>query len=438
MSETQAISILRRKAADGRTEHQARAMTPNKALRLGLALAAEKGMDLALDVTDVRHVKLPHRAVEVTLDNESLLVLLEGQNGEPGALAVDMQVLAGLVEFQTLGQVIPKPVSERVPTKVDAALITPFLEDALMRYVRMLAEEGEAPYWLQHYKFGAMMLDTRTLSLAMTAQDYHMFVLDVKLERGKKTGTMALLFPDVHVQVNEPEGEAETDAEKFQNGVKEATTLLNAVVGKISLPIAQIQALQAGDTLPLTEEAMQNATLEAPTGEEIAEVRIGQLNGMRAVCVPGLVSAAAPSTELAVSEMPDMGMPDMGAPEMPAMEMPSMDMPGMDMPSMDMPAMGGMDDIDGDLPGMAEMPALDSGGLPDMGGDLPDLGGDLPDLGGGGLPDLEPMGEMGVGLDADNGMEDFSGLDDLDDLIQLGNDDIGDPAALADLDLTGT
>lgn len=436
MSETQATSILRRKAADGRTEHQARAMTPNKALRLGLALAAEKGMDLALDVTDVRHVKLPHRAVEVTLDNESLLILLEGQNGEPGALAMDMQVMAGLVEFQTLGQVVPKPVTDRVPTKVDAALITPFLEDALMRYVRMLAEEGEAPYWLQHYKFGAMMQDTRTLSLAMTAQDYHMFVLDVKLERGKKTGTMALLFPDVRVLVNEPEEDAQTDAEKFQNGVKQASTVLTAVVSKISLPIAQIQGLQVGDTLPLGEEAMQNATLEALTGEEIAEVRIGQLNGMRAVCVPGLVGAvpaASSSTELAVADMPDMGMPDMGAPEMPAMDMPAMDMPGMDMP-----AMGGMDDLGGDLPGMAEMPALDGGGLPDMGGDLPDLGGDLPDLGGGGLPDLEPMGEMGVGLDADNGMEDFAGLDDLDDLIQLGSDDIGDPAALADLDLTGT
>jgi hypothetical protein len=413
MSETQATSILRRKAADGRTEHQARAMSPNKALRLGLALAAEKGMDLALDVTDVRHVKLPHRALEVTLDNDSLLVLLEGQNGEPGALAVDMQVLAGLVEFQTLGQVIPKAVVDRVPTKVDAALITPFLEDALMRYVRMLGEEGEAPYWLQHYKFGAMMLDTRTLSLAMAAQDYHMFVLDVKLERGKKSGTMALLFPDVQVLLDEPDDAAETDAEKFQNGVKEATTLLNAVVGKISLPIAQIQGLQVGDTLALPEAAMKNAKLEAPSGEAIAEVHIGQLNGMRAVCVPGLIGVAAPtsaSTDLTVPDTLDMGMPDMGAPEM--------------------LAMGGMDYIGGNLPGMAEMPALDGGGLPDMGGDLPDFGD--------GLPDLEPMGEMGVGLDADNGMEDFAGLDDLDDLIQLGNDEIGDPAALADLDLTGT
>lgn len=435
MSETQATSILRRKAADGRTEHQARAMTPNKALRLGLALAAEKGMDLALDVTDVRHVKLPHRAVEVTLDNDSLLILLEGQNGEPGAVAMDMQVMAGLVEFQTLGQVVPKPVTDRVPTKVDAALVTPFLEDALMRYVRMLAEEGEAPYWLQHYKFGAMMHSTRTLSLAMTAQDYQMFVLDVKLERGKKSGTMALLFPDVQVLVNEPDENAETDAEKFQNGVKEASTVLTAVVGKISMPIAKIQALQAGDVLPLKEKAMQKATLEALTGEEIAEVRIGQLNGMRAVCVPGLAGAApaAPaastSTDLTVADMPDMGMPDMGMPEMPAM----------DMPGMDMPAMGGMDDFGGDLPGMGDMPALDGGDLPDLGGDLPDLGGELPDLGGGGLPDLEPMGEMGVGLDADFGdMEDFSGLDDLDDLIQLGTDDIGDPAALADLDLTGT
>lgn len=434
MSETLATSILKRKAVDGRTEHQARAMSPNKALRLGMALAAEKGMDLALDVTDVRHCQLPHRALEATLDNESLLVLLEGQNGEPGAMAMDMQVMAGLVEFQTLGQVIPKPVSDRVPTKVDAALITPFLEDALMRYTRLLAEEGEAPYWLQHYKFGAMMMDTRTLSLAMSAQDYHMFVLDVKLERGKKSGTMALIFPDIQILLDEPEEDSETAAEKFQNGVKEASTILTAVVGKISLPISTIQSLQVGETLPLPEEAMQNATLEALSGEEVAEVRIGQLNGMRAVCVPGLAAAAATAVTAPLAESGGMDMPamDMPAMDMPGMDMPGAEMPAMDMPSMDMPEMGGMGDLGGDLPDMGELPDLDGGGLPD-------LGGGLPDLDGGALPEMEPLGELGVGLDADNGdLGNFDGLDDLDDLIQLSNDDIGDPSALADLEMSGT
>ncbi len=435
MSETQATSILKRKAVDGRTEHEARAMTPIKAMRLGMALAAEKGMDLALDVTKVDHLRLPHRNLQETLDGDSLLVLLEGQNGEPGALLMDMQVMSGLVEFLTLGQVIPKPVTDRKPTKVDAALMTPFIEDALMRFVRTVAEEGEAPYWLQHYKFGAMMADTRTLSLAMTAQDYHMFSLEVMLERGKKTGTLALIFPDIQVLVDEPTEGSETAAEKFQNGVKEATTVLNAVVGKISLPIAHIQALQVGETLALPEDAMQSAKLEALSGEEIAEVRIGQLNGMRAVCVPGLTQAAAPQAAGAA----DMGMPDMGGADVPALGMTTMDMP-----DMDMPAMGGMDD----LGGIDDLPALDGGlpdmggGLPDMGGDLPDLGGDLPDLGGGGLPDLEPMGDLGMGLDAEPGglgdLDDLGGLDDLDDLIQLSDDDIGDPVALADLDLTGS
>ena len=159
------------------------------------------------------------------------------------------------------------------------------------------------------------------------------------------------------------------------------------------------------------------------------------INGMRAVCVPGLTQAAAPQAAGAA----DVGMPDMGGADVPALGMTTMDMP-----DMDMPAMGGMDD----LGGIDDLPALDGGlpdmggDLPDLGGDLPDLGGDLPDLGGGGLPDLEPMGDLGMGLDAEPGdlgdLDDLGGLDDLDDLIQLSDDDIGDPVALADLDLTGS
>ncbi|MFY0619140.1 FliM/FliN family flagellar motor switch protein [Shimia sp.] len=438
MGETKGNSILRRKAVDGSTEHQARAMSPNKAMRLGFALAAEKGMDLALDVTKVSHARLPHRALQATLDEQSLLAILEGQNGEPGALAVDMQVLAGLVEHQTLGQVIPKPVSDRAPTRVDAALITPFMEDALMRFVRMLAEEGEAPYWLQHYKFGAMAIDTRTLSLAMTAQDYHMFVLDISLARGKKTGTMALIFPDIQVLVEETPEDDISDAEKFQSTIKQASTTLNAVIGKLSMPISSVQAFQVGEVLTLPEDPMRTAKLVSLTGEEVADVRIGQLDGMRAVCVPGLVASSAfasgdtagealPMMGGMDDEMPSIGgMPDMGG--MPDIGgMPDLDAGGL--PDLDG---GGLPDMGGDLPDMG-------GELPDFGGDLPELGGDLPDLGGGGLPDLEPMGDLGIGLDTEGG-DDFSGLDDLDDLIQLGDDDIGEPAALIDLDLdlTGT
>ncbi|WP_422050179.1 FliM/FliN family flagellar motor C-terminal domain-containing protein [Shimia sp.] len=439
MGETKGSSILRRKATDGSTEHQARAMSPTKAMRLGLAKAAEKGLDLALDVTKVTHTTLPHRALQEILDEESLLAILEGQNGEPGAMAVDMQVLAGLVEFQTLGQVIPKPVVDRVPTRVDAALITPLMEDALMRFVRNLGEEGEPPKWLQHYKFGAMVADRRTLSLGMMAQDYHMFVMDITLEHGKKTGTMAWIFPDIEVLVEGSDEEEKSGAEKFQSTVKQATTTLNAVIGKVSMPIAQIQGLQVGDVLKLPEDPIKSAKLEALGGEVIADARIGQLDGMRAVCVPGLAGAALASgltNGLA-------GASDMGG------------LPGMDEPAM--PAMGGMPDMGGDLPAMGGMPDMDTpalpdlsggglpdldGGMPDMGGDLPDLGGGLPDLDGGGLPDLG--GDLpdldstgGIGLDADSG-EDFGGLDDLDDLINLGSDDIGDPMALADLDLPGT
>ncbi len=411
MAKTQGTSLLKRKAADGRTEQQARAMSPDKAMRLGIALASDKGLGLALDVTKVARSTIPHRAIQATLDSESLLAILEGQNGEPGAVAVDMQLLAGLVEHQTYGQVIGRPAVDRKPSQVDAALVAPFLEDMLARFVVMLGEDGRGPEWLQHYKFGAMTPDPRALSLALSAQDFHFFVLDISLDGGKKIGTMALAFPDIKVKIEVPEEEAESNSEKFQSGVKQATTTLNAVVGRMSMPISQLQRLQVGDVLELPENAMKSARLETLAGEEIAEVRIGQLGGMRAVCVPGLAKAqqAEDAVNGMAADLPSIGA---GTPDLP-----------------EMPQMGGLDTP---LPEMAEMPAM--GGMDDFGG--------LPDLDGGDLPALAPMGDIGIGLDAD-GLEDFDtmdGLDDLDELIQLGDDDIGDPSALMDLDfeLTGT
>ena len=87
---------------------------------------------------------------------------------------------------------------------------------------------------------------------------------------------------------------------------------------------------------------MASAQLESLAGEQVAEVKLGQLDGMRAICVPSLAGLVSAS-DLAADgqDMPDMAaMPDMGAPDMPALQ----DMGGG--MEAELPAMGGMPDMD--------------------------------------------------------------------------------------------
>lgn len=376
-------SVLKRKALDGLAGHKARSMSPDKAMTLGMALSAQNGLDLACEVTRVRRSLVSHETLIGMLDSDSLLAILEGENGARAALAIDMQVLSGFVESQTLGRVLPQPASNRAPTLVDAALVTPFIEDTLARFVTLL-QADEPPKWVQHYKFGAVTEDTRTMSLSLKAHEYHFLMMDLTLEGGAKKGTLGIAFPDFEPEVEQVEAPAEEDNHLggFQEGVLQAHAALTAVVGRVSMTIGDVQTLAVGQTLTLSPEVTKETTLEAAGGTRVTEVKLGQVNGMRAV---RLVEAFAPA-EMAgatdVAETPEMepmaAMEETVTARAPAVE--------------PIPEPAPLPEIaEPELPELPDMPDLDSA-LDDLGGfdlpDLPDMG-DLPDL-----PDLSDLPEL--------------------------------------------
>jgi len=364
-------SILKRKALDGLAGHKARIMSPEKAMTLGMALAAQNGLDLACEVTRVQRSTVSHETLVGMLDNESLLAILEGENGARAAVAMDMQVLSGFVESQTLGRVLPKPAVGRIPTLVDAALVTPFLEESLARFVTLL-QGDEAPKWVQHYKFGAVTEDTRTMSLSLKAHEFHFFLIDVTLDGGSKKGTLGLAFPDFEpaFEVADDVSVETTTKGVFQESVLQANAALTAVVGRLSLSIGDVQAMKVGQTLALPVEMTKETTLEATGGTRVTEVKLGQINGMRAVRLVGEFAAPVQQPE------DSMAAVSYDAPEAEAAPLPD-----------PIPEPAPLPDVA--IAEVPELPDLDSA-LGDLGDfDLPDLG-DLPDL-----PDLADLDMTG-------------------------------------------
>ncbi len=282
MGEEKQNSVLRRKASEGRDGHRARAMTLEKALRLSCAKAADHVMDLAVNTKlSMQNMAIQEELVS-HLNDENLLILLEGPEGVLGGASVDCQILGGFVEQQTIGQVTARAAETRRPTRVDAALVAPFLDDMFTRLGAYLSDEGQEWLWAANYRFGAMVEDRRQLALAMGAPDYHIIGLTLDIGMGAKSGEMRLILPD-RPKPSLAQDNADQVSANLQNAFKKAPARLDVSLARIGMPYASLQGLKVGDMIPIPAEALHSTVIEGAAGGQVARVSLGQMNGMRAV-----------------------------------------------------------------------------------------------------------------------------------------------------------
>lgn len=276
-------SVIHRKAQVARDEFDAREMSPAKALRLSLAKAADRLFDLALTVGTVEQTVMPQSAIEAEIGDEGLLVLLDGQGGARGALSLDIQFLAALIEVQLMGQVRPGEAAPRPVTRTDAAIAAPLI-DALLDGFDQNQQEAEADHVPGGFRFGDLMEDARALSLALGAPDYDLYRLTADLGPRAKTGVLNLILPRRPV-AEDPIGKDMGGglAARLEQNAMNAPVTLDAVLGRMSLPLDRICAWQPGTVLPLNPDALAETQMVGAKGHVVARVKLGQLNGFRAV-----------------------------------------------------------------------------------------------------------------------------------------------------------
>jgi flagellar motor switch protein FliM len=355
-------SILRKKASDGRNEQLARGMSLAKAMRMAVAKAADEVLELAATATSVKAKMISGENLVNILDQEKMLILLEGQNGDRGGALIDVQTMGALIEQQTIGRVIPKPAQARLPTRVDAALAAPLLDDLLDRLAHNLLDEPEG-IWVPGYSFGALLEDQRQLLLALTELNYHQIKVELDFGEGAKQGELVLFLPDRKVPLQPNlEGNAKPVEEiALRETVLQAPATLNAVLARVSLPYSMLQSLGPGDTIPIPAKALLEGTLEVGKSHKVARITLGQMNGMRAVRFNG-TQAGNSTRKLATqleeglsSDIPDSIVPPIGA--KPKMAAP-IEALGDDDVTTVMGSLGDLD-IDTDLDDLSDLDDLD-------------------------------------------------------------------------------
>ena len=381
-----------------------------KALRRSVARAADDQCDLPVAVLAARQANRAPEDLAEHLSDKDLLVVLDGPAGRIGAATMDAPTVTALIQKQTIGQVMGKAPDERIYTPTDAAMTAEFLERLFAKAVEMLDGQSDEAIFTG-YTFGAQVEDVRTLVLGLEAEDYRVIEMNLDLACGAMQGVMKLILP-------EPTAD---ELEDGQNGASSGPSLgrnlgsmraeLSAVLCKVRVPLNTFAGLRTGDVLPLDQAYLYETDLLTIGGQSVAQGRLGQMNGARAIRLNQTTVRMAPETGDGDQSFSEAGAGGVSG----ALELPPADPPAM---NLGIAAQGLQDPMED-----TGFPALNAGGGLDGGlgmDDMSDLAGELDgDFGSGlagegdaGLPAMEFAGLGGGSALSMDGLD--GGLDSMD------------------------
>ncbi|MCW1956315.1 MAG: FliM/FliN family flagellar motor switch protein, partial [Roseobacter sp.] len=297
MGETRENDVLRRKAQAGREEQRARVMTPARAMRIALLRSAETLFELALSVSDVQDEQFGQEALLRSLDADMLYIVLDGPHGALGVVGLDLPLVNGFVEKQTIGRVSERASSDRAATATDAALIAPYITQVLNAMSEDLAGASGASGALaasagltEGFRFGARIESKRHLGLMLEAADYRVLRAELELESGVKRGGFVLCLPLVRPEPVAPRGgttEAYDEAEgrRLRDGaLMEARAVVRAVIHRRRMTLGELSALSVGDHLNFGAGALARVELDVGAGgASLGPCKLGKQDGMRAL-----------------------------------------------------------------------------------------------------------------------------------------------------------
>lgn len=307
--------VIRRKLAGA----QAARMPEGGAERgwpLALARAARDRLTLVVEAGPVKAYRYSLAELLEQPPERSMIVLLEGPRAALGVLILSPEVLTSLIEAQTLGRVTDQPVPARKPTRTDAAMVADWI-DLVMSYLEDTLLTEEDLTWTDGFRYTSFLDEARPLGLML--EDAPFKVLDCMLKLGDmRDGRLILALPaDGHGRrpqratalLSSEVDQEQRFAANMREQVMTAETEMQAVLQKLSLPLAEVLALQPGDMLALPLAALDKITLTGIGGAECGRAKLGQSRGMRALRI--LDAEAAPSAA-ASATLPALGGFDPG------------------------------------------------------------------------------------------------------------------------------
>ena len=282
--------IIRRKVAEARAEVAAGGPGADRGWRLSLARAARDKLKTALEF---RSLALDRRSLAELVElapDRSLIAVLDGPGEGLGVVMLAPEVLAGFIEAQTIGRVKSTDLAPRKPTRTDAAMVAGVIDAALRGLESALADEADL-IWAGGFRYASFLDDPRPLGLLLDDTTYRVLRAEVDLAGGARCGEIILALPadGRGMAPNAKPGalDAVDHGHVFMQALSErvngAESGLDAVLARLTLPLNDILALVSGTLLAMPQAGLDRISQEGLDGRRVAEGRLGQNRGMRAI-----------------------------------------------------------------------------------------------------------------------------------------------------------
>ena len=275
-----------------------------RAASTALARAAERAHRLAVFVEKVAHSSISLPELTELLPERALLAVVEGPGEELGVVAICPNLLASLIEMQALGRVTSRPAIPRRATRTDAAISEDFVNGLLAELHRELRGGRDFPE-LGGFRYVTYLDDPRPLSLMLEDAGMSRLTLGFRIgAAGQRVGTVLIAVPapaprrepaplaqlppapDPGAMPVPAEGAGTTLAAVVQ----EAPVALTGVLCRRMMTLRSLRGLIPGATIPLPQNALDEARIETGTGQLVARGKLGEADGFHAI----RLSAALP------------------------------------------------------------------------------------------------------------------------------------------------
>lgn len=278
----------------------------DRAWRIGFARAARDMVDLPVDFVSLSQARLSLAELLDVPPERALILMLEGPEDGLGLLILSPDLLSALIEALTVGKCGTQAPDPRKPTRTDAAMVSPLADLALSHLEEALAEDGDL-VWTSGFRFASFLEEARPLALLLEDVTYRVLTGRLSVSFGARTGDMWLVLPatgrgrkprlPAHVvpsSVSRP-----AFAAALASRVDAAPCQIEAVLARLSMPLSEVMGLSVDMVLPLPMAALDRVSLDGLDGRRVAEGKLGQHRGMRALRLTaegGAVSAPGAET----------------------------------------------------------------------------------------------------------------------------------------------
>jgi flagellar motor switch protein FliM len=313
--------VIRKKLLAG---HQAAAdggPGADRCWRLAFARAVRDMMQLPVDFVSLTNTRLSLTEVLELPPDRALILMLEGPEDGLGLLVLSPDLLSALVEVLTMGKCGQNAPEARKPTRTDAAMLSPLADLALANLESALEEDGDL-IWTSGFRYASFIEEARPLGLMLEDVGYRCLSARLAIGQGTRGGQMILILPadgrgrsprprvqSVQEAVSKPAFSAALSAR-----VDASSCLLEAVLARVSMTLAEVMTLSVDAVLPLASASLEKISVEALDGRRISEGKLGQHRGMRAVRISEGSTGSVPDVPLAQSPIVKLsGAPPGGA-----------------------------------------------------------------------------------------------------------------------------